>query len=289
MPIGVNSAAVQRRAQVYPGFDKIGQLFTFGDSYSQTGFEPADGAQPSAENPIGNPELPGDTSANGPNWIDYLTVEYNQSTLLTYNFAYSGATVAKSVVDSTVDVSSQVHDQYLPVYGSGSESKYPDPTNAEILKAYSGLVEELYRSGARNFFFLNVPPIDRSPLVLELGEDHQKLQAEDISSYNKGVFELATNLSNNHQDTTVFYYDTNTLFSDVLDDPSKYPETALYKSTTKYCEKYESGTPSPDTFYEECGFPANEYFWKDSLHPTDPIHKALAKGLASMLEKGDSV
>lgn len=238
-----------------------------GDSYSQTGFNAADGVQPSAGNPLGNPEYPGVTSANGPNWIDYLTVEYNQSTLLTYNFAFSGATVDDSIVESTaIDVATQVHDQYLPVYGSGANSKYPDvwqpstslfgifvgindirktytgdwaSINAEILKAYSGLVEELYQSGARNFFFLNVPPVDRSPSVLELGGDDQKLEAKDIASFNEGVLDLATNLSTSHEDTTVFYYDTNTLFSEVLDDPSTYPETALYKNTTEYCDQYD--------------------------------------------------
>lgn len=193
-------------------------------------------------------------------------MEYNQSSLLTYNFAYSGATVDKSLIDCTLDVDSQIHDGFLPVYGSGSDSKFPDvwepstslfgifigindvrktydgdwaTINAKVFKAYSGLVEELYKAGARNFLFLNVPPVDRSPSGIALSDDLRKAYAQDIAAFNKGVLNIATSLSNKHADATVFHYDAHTLFSDVLDDPSKYPETASYKKLTEYCKKYE--------------------------------------------------
>lgn len=44
-----------------------------------------------------------------------------------------------------------------------------------------------------------------------------------------------------------------------------------------------SGTPKPDTFEAECGAKANEYFWLNDLHPTTPVHDALAYETARIL------
>ena len=54
--------------------------------------------QPSLGNPLGNPPYPGYTSSNGPNWVDYLTVKYNQSLVETYNIAFGGATIDSDLV-----------------------------------------------------------------------------------------------------------------------------------------------------------------------------------------------
>lgn len=65
------------------------------------------------------------------------------------------------------------------------------------------------------------------------------LEASDISKFNDGIMSLATNLATTHKDTTVFYFDTNTLFNQVLDDPKRFPETSGYKNVTNYCVAYE--------------------------------------------------
>src|SRR3989337_2759760 len=75
----------------------VDYLITFGDSYSQTGFD-VTLSKPSAANPLGNPSYPGWTSSGGPNWIGYLVKDYNASSLYSYNFAYGGATVNASLV-----------------------------------------------------------------------------------------------------------------------------------------------------------------------------------------------
>jgi hypothetical protein len=63
-----------------------------GDSYTETGFL-INNTAPAPGNPLGNPAYPGKTATGGPNWIDAATVTYNHSLVLTYNFAYSGATI----------------------------------------------------------------------------------------------------------------------------------------------------------------------------------------------------
>jgi phospholipase/lecithinase/hemolysin len=50
-----------------------------------------------------------------------------------------------------------------------------------------------------------------------------------------------------------------------------------------------SGTQRPDTFAAECGARADEYFWLNNLHPTTPVHDALAFEIARMLKLSGDV
>ena len=50
--------------------------------------------------------------------------------------------------------------------------------------------------------------------------------------------------------------------------------------------RLDSGTPTPDTYYPECGAPANAYMWGDSLHPTSPVHEVVARQIAGALRGG---
>ncbi len=82
-----------------------------GDSYTSTNFD-INGAQPSASNPLGNNDLGnGQTSAQGPVWIEYLTTKYNKSTILTYNFAVGGASIPDNYTY-------QVEKLYQPKYST---------------------------------------------------------------------------------------------------------------------------------------------------------------------------
>lgn len=240
-----------------------------GDSYSSTTFNNT-GTQPSDGNPLGNPPYPGYTAANGPNWIDYLTVEYNATTTFTYNMAYGGATIDSTLVapyePQVSSVAEQIETEFIPTYASKpsfapwssgntlfaifdgindvGNSYYqglPATTtlNAQIFAVYARIVEELYSAGGRNFAFLNVPPVDRSPLTQSSGADAQAEEKADIAAWNDGVAALASNLKSNHTDVNVFTVDVNTLFTQILDNPASFPQTALYQNTTTYCVAYE--------------------------------------------------
>lgn len=88
-----------------------------GDSYTTTGFEP-NSTLPTVGNPLGNPPFPGFTGGGGTrvfqprlrspsdlscgdlgeNFVGFDTVTYNKSTILTYNYAYGGATIDANLV-----------------------------------------------------------------------------------------------------------------------------------------------------------------------------------------------
>jgi len=303
----------------WPGWAGIKYAFVFGDSYTTTQFNYTL-TQPTPTNPLGNPTYPGYTASNGPNWVDVLTTKYNSSLLLTYNLAYGGATIDSSIVapylPTVSSISEQVLNEFFPNYAippstapwtssdtlflvfdgindvGNTFSKGANVTthlNSIIFGVYAGLVDSLYYIGARNFAFLNVPPVDRAPLVSEQGTAAQALEKADIADWNARVTGMAQALKKMRPDTNVFTVDANKLFTEVLDNPKSYPQTSGYANLTEYCVAYENGTPAENSFNASCGVPVNEYFWLNSLHPTYPMQDVLGQGVAKQLEAGPNI
>ncbi|KAL4957540.1 hypothetical protein BDW69DRAFT_180465 [Aspergillus filifer] len=221
-------------------------FITFGDSYSSTSFN-ITGEKPSASNPLGNPPFPGWTSAGGANWIGQLVGTYNSSLLLNYNLAYGGATVNASLVAPyTPEVYSLIDQvteftQYLapkPEYAPWTANNTlfavwegvndvagawwqtnPDALQIEILDQLFEQIEIVYSGGARNFALLTVPPIERTPQVVQ-GENADytitHLSAA-IASWNTGLNERADAFATAHSDAVVKITDTQPVFNDLLD------------------------------------------------------------------------
>src|SRR5579871_2053496 len=144
---------------------------------------------------------------------------------------------------------------------------------------------KVYAIGARNFLFLNVPPIERSPVTLEYGVNDQMLESAAIHEWNGRLLKVVRQFRKNHTDIMIFVLDTYAIFNAVLNNPKVFPQTSCYRNTTSYCETYMNGTPSMTSFNLSCGLPVNEYFWLNSLHPTYPMHDAIAEHVATLLEK----
>ncbi|KAF3761392.1 family 16 carbohydrate esterase [Cryphonectria parasitica EP155] len=312
-------------SQWWHGFSGIKYVFSFGDSYTTTEFKHKQLPYPSPSHPLGNPPYPGRTSANGPNWIDYFTVRYNHSTLQTYNLAYGGATVDSSIVPpylpSVLSLKGQVLDEFVPGYAerqapgapawaaeetlfavwmgindvNGAFAKGPagpdgtDAINQRVFKEYAELVRTLYGRGARNFVFLNVPAIERSPLTRDQGEEAVRLEGADLAQFNSLIGDMARGLRAEHQDANVWVYDSYADFATVMDNPGAFPQTSGYKNTEDFCDAYQNGTPDPDYFDPACGIRANEYLWSNSLHPTDPVHELVAARVAELLVAGPNI
>jgi len=301
----------------WPGFSKLKHAFIFGDSYTTTGFNQTL-AQPTPTTPLGNPTYPGFTASNGPNWVDFLTVKYNSSLLLTYNLAFGGATINSALVapfEPTVSsVAEQIENEWFPTYAippadapwSSDDTLFAifdgindvgnswfvsntAALNTAIFAVYRGLVDELYFAGARNFLFLSVPPVDRSPLAQANSPANIALEKADILAWNGMVVSMAKQVKSTFKDVNVFTFDTNALFTEVLNKPASFPQTAQYKNTTAFCVAYENGTPAPNTFDPSCGVPVDQYFWLNSLHPTYPMHDVLAQAVAKQLKAGPNI
>jgi phospholipase/lecithinase/hemolysin len=195
-----------------------------------------------------------------------LTMKYNASTVLAYNLAYGGATIDSALVapylPTVSSVAQQIENEFFATYAAQSpaaawtsddtlfaifdgindvgNSWWRNTTglNNAIYDVYRGLVDELYQAGARNFAFLNVPPVDRSPLMMAHSVLNQSNEHMDILSWNNDLISMAQSLKADKPDVNVFTIDTNKYFTEVLNNPASFPQTALYKNTTAYCDAY---------------------------------------------------
>ncbi|KAL5504557.1 hypothetical protein ACEPAH_7218 [Sanghuangporus vaninii] len=279
--------------------------FSFGDSYTQTGFDPT-GELPSVGNPLGNPPYPGWTAVGGTNWIDLMTVEFNKSLVLTYNYAYGGATIDASLVapyDPSVKSLTDQVNQFLSgaatkpstgpwmsdnalfsfwigindignsYYQSGDRDAFSDT----LLDAYFALVQKIvsprshcmrhrytdsslqYAVGGRNFLFVNVPPIDRSPLMLQQSADAQNLEKTVIAGYNSKLAARAAQLKANNTGVQKWIWDSNTAFTVILDNPT----TFGFVDATSY-----SGTGS---------------FWGNNYHPSSAANTIFGQNVSTVL------
>ncbi|KAL4947982.1 hypothetical protein BDW69DRAFT_203897 [Aspergillus filifer] len=252
-------AKILRRSS-FSGFNQVESMFVFGDSWSRTGFD-VTGQQPFLSNPLGNPDYPGRTSANGPNWLGYLTTTYNQSVFLTYNFGTSGATIDSDIVDANADVIGELNDKFIPYYASNgtwdstttlfaiwigvndiNRSYMGDynSTNEADFEQYRAVLDSLYELGARNFLLLNAPPLERSPAVtgFETADVRIPRCLNMTTDWNDRLEGLQGDFEDDYGDANVFLLDTNALFNEVIDDPTKYEQTAVYKDTSSQCGAY---------------------------------------------------
>ncbi|KAF2485855.1 hypothetical protein BDY17DRAFT_338602 [Neohortaea acidophila] len=308
---------VEERVQAaFASWHGVNHLIAFGDSYTTTGFR-VNGEQPRPANPFGNPQYPGLTTSNGPNWIDFLTTTYNDTFVKTVNFAFGGATVDQAIIPQFLPAiksfKDQLFDFYLPHYSAAPVSfpwkasdtlftfffgindvhtailkPTPGASTAQILTTavarYAAFIDVVYHSGARNFLFINVPPVERAPTVTIKGAAEVHAHAEAIVQWNRDVSALTTNLTTTYPDVTTFLFDANSLFNQVMDEPCSYEETCALEDTSASCEQYIRNNPA--TWYSKdpaCRYAVDHYFWLNMLHPTFRIHNVTAKLIAQQL------
>ncbi|ROW03687.1 hypothetical protein VMCG_05353 [Cytospora schulzeri] len=260
-----------------------------GDSYSQTGFD-VNSTKPSADNPLGNPPLPGWTASGGLNWVVFLVSEFNDSTLLSYNFAYGGATTDSnlvtpydpsvlSFVDQVTEFSESIasHPSYVPWTAENTLvgiwigvndvgniywlSNVTDVLDAVISRYFEEL-QIIYDAGARNFFLLSCPPINETPEMLVNSDDAQRQEASIITEYNDMLESGLANFTSMNSGVTAKLIDTSIAFQTAIDNPTAYgaPNATCYNSDGTSC------------------------LWYNDYHPGIAINKLVAGEIASAWE-----
>lgn len=82
---------------------------------------------------------------------------------------------------------------------------------------YKTLVEQIYAKGGRNFLFLNVPAVSRSPDILGLGSEASQKHAAWLSVYNEYLQSMIQAFQDEHPDVRVksFQNDNSQLLTEV--------------------------------------------------------------------------
>ena len=132
------------------------------------------------------------------------------------------------------------------------------------------LQDELYQAGARNFLFIDVPPMNRSPAgenkltlfgCLGLIETNELVPVEreldssvitNYSNWNATLRRCAREFHTRYPDTTVLMFSAKDTFDKVLDDPE------TFGFSKEDCRK-EGGA-----------------IWVDHIHPTSRMHEIIA-------------
>ncbi|WYZ44596.1 hypothetical protein EsH8_VII_001032 [Colletotrichum jinshuiense] len=250
-------------------------LIVFGDSYSTVGFWPG-GTLPASGNPLGNPSLPGQTTSSGLNWVGHLTSTLNTSEVLTYDFAVTGATTDKDIVDTYAQycVDDQV-DQFKQ-YASSTVNKanalvavwigindvgepFWDRISApvdKIMDRYFTLLQTLVDEGLSNFVLLTVPPFaDQIPAMIGQAETDLARLRSDITSYNKALESRLATFKSSNSGVKGLVFDTKPSFDTVVKNFAQYGA----KDATCYG--------------------SSNCLWADNYHAGLAIHKLLAQNM----------
>ncbi|KAK1228408.1 hypothetical protein PQX77_008545 [Marasmius sp. AFHP31] len=197
-----------------------------------------------------------------------------QRPYLIYDYAKGGDTVTHSpsggetglafaieqrfLVDTVEQHKDLAFDDALFVCWIGINDCAYSHEHAHTIEKIISLHDQLYKEvHARNFMFVDVPPIERTPAVHRGNEESAKGNYIDWNTM------LQTSLNAfavSHPDSTVLVYSSHALFTRVLDNPTSY---GFEQSDSKQ----QRGK-----------------IWRDHLHPTTRIHDILAEDIASFLK-----
>jgi len=146
---------------------------------------------------------------------------------------------------------------WVGVNDCGSVSEAQIEHNIKELFTYQ---ERLYAVGARNFLFIDVPPIHLSPAVA----DHRREEASRLySTWNFSFCRQIEAFCAAHGDLTALLFSSYRLFMSLLENPNTH------------------------------GFEAQDVhkmggdIWADHLHPTSKVHDIVASGIADFLTRVD--
>lgn len=248
--------------------------------------------KPSPGNPFGNPPYPGITVAGGPNWVETLIHDIYPGQALSYNFAFSGATVdsnlvapfapgVKSFIDQVGDFNDNVancpdeapwdasNSVFTTWFGINDINQNKKHTlgsldlYTEILDEYFKQVDALVAAGATRFVVLGVPPFDRSPMLAVEDKAEAAPVKRAIDEFNVALVQHVSSFTASRPQAHVRVLDTGPVFNEVLDDPQKYgaPNSTCFNADGKSC------------------------LWFNDLHPGFEIHKAVAEAVQGVLEE----
>jgi len=250
----------------------IKDLIVFGDSYSDVNTN------------YDNMTYTGENHSGGKNWPLQL-IELHDMFL--WDFAYGGARMSSKYTIQKHPCSLETQYEYfkLRMIENNEHSKWDSESSIfafwfginDMIKTKQsqdntvklGLgdlfntIGEIYNYGARNFLIFNVPPVDKAPFFISGAFLNT---AEFVDKFNAGILEKIEEFSKGHQDANVILYNAFDEFNYIMDHHKEYGLTELKKDYNNY------STRDRDTF-----------FWNDSNHPTDKVHKIFAEDLHNFL------
>lgn len=262
----------------------LSNIVIFGDSLSDTGnfYEFSEHQFPTSP-----PYFEGRFS-NGPVWVEHLMQSWfpeNPALSPIENYAFGGAAVAVENDKSPMTLEQEISHYLKDHQGMADESRLyvvwiggnnylgkledPEKTLAAVNKGIVNSLKLLAEKGARHIMVINLPDLGKSPIAVEMG-------AEEALSYlstrhNAALATSFEQLKLALPDVQWIYYDVNTAFTEIRNDPARYG----FENINEACL---SAANNPD---------CSHYFFFDSVHPTTWTHKLMAENARLILDQAD--
>jgi phospholipase/lecithinase/hemolysin len=157
-----------------------------------------------------------------------------------------------------IDKSRTLVDIWIGINDIGDSSKYdvdfPSFYN-ELITTLFEQVEIVYDLGYKNYLFMKLPPLNRTPpnLIRPAGP---LPNATMIEWYNDALLNHSETFAAKHEDSKVMVFDTTTFLNYVLDHPTQYG----IKNTTDYCAAYDQPYINTDPAKYGCQ-PLDEFLY----------------------------
>ncbi|MBE9170753.1 SGNH/GDSL hydrolase family protein [Pleurocapsales cyanobacterium LEGE 06147] len=265
-------------------FDRIDELYVFGDSLSDVGnvFEATGGAYPP------NPPYFQGRYSNGRLWVEHLADKLELSPKQTANFAWGGATSGinsndvpglLAQVQSFIDSKQEVNPQALATIWSGANDYLHGATNPiKSVENLSRAIALLSQAGIKNILVANLPDLGQLPATRNNPNSETLTALTNAHNLNlsKSLDELKQQLNS---DTQIIEFDVYSLYQEAITNPAKFgfinvSDTCLNQSPQT--PESESNSPQIASTITVCERPAQFLFW-DGIHPTAAAHQILAE------------
>ncbi|KAF7290825.1 Glycosyltransferase family 32 protein [Mycena indigotica] len=255
-----------------------------GDSYSSVGQFASDTSPPA---PVDRQApFEGSTFADkdGTNWVGYILTQHDpHSKMVVHDYAVGGARVPAS--GQTGSVERQISEYFLTGYAMKPEDSgellwksenslfvtwvgindcASASTHDETVNLLFTLQHKLYDAGARQFLFIDVPPISRSPAGIHVTKnkpDPTQGPSTSNANWNASLRAHMAKFAAAHPDARILTFSAFQMFNDMLDHPKRY------------------GLPQKDVAH------TGGKVWRDALHPTSRVHEIFAAKLVAFLKE----
>ncbi|VDB83053.1 unnamed protein product [Peniophora sp. CBMAI 1063] len=260
----------------WQGLRSVKHLVIFGDSYSSVDYDGLQSPHPTWQEPLGVP-FPGRTWASmnkdDPNWVGHLVnmIADERQDLLVFDYAKGGDRVEnfdyqvnkgfQTIRDKPEWAPWTAGDSLFVTWVGINDCAYigagigTAKTSIATLFKYQ---EILYEAGARNFMFVDVPPMHLAPSWKRLMSP-EAIATSTVAIWNKQLVSRAKKFAADHPDATVILFSSWLAFSIILDNPTEYGL-------------------KPSDIHE--GFSS---VWCDHLHPTSSVHRGVALAIHDFL------
>ncbi|KAI5896838.1 uncharacterized protein SCHCODRAFT_02533337 [Schizophyllum commune H4-8] len=284
-------------------WSQVKYVYAFGDSYSfvqgtlgHANFSFIGDLNDLAFTPdelLSNEIVPRNTSSEGSNWLQYLTGCFSglpsDCDIQLWDFAFAGADIDANLLPLHHDFTVPLVDQ-VAQYVEYAADVLPHPAGETLTAWWIGIndtgdtvgnttldfvefwekemqslfaaVQQAHDSGLTTHLFLNVPPEERSPGYVNDVEKGTLLK-EHIALYNAALEDHIAQFKAANSDATILTFDVHGWFNTVLDDAERYG----FDNITGYCT---------------CEDPSG-CFWYNTGHPTERVHKLLARAIEKQL------